>query len=180
METIVPAEAAFFDIETTGLTSTPVFLIGTMSWEGDRLVVKQFFARDYSEEPGVMSLFFDWAAEKRLLVSFNGKSFDLPYARVRAAANGVPFTLELPHLDLLHVARRAWKGTVPNHRLQTLEAHVCGRVRQGDIPSWEIPEAYHAYVRTSNAAEIVEIVRHNLLDLVTLADLMVRLPPPEA
>jgi len=179
LEAIVPADAAFFDLETTGLASTPVFLIGAMSWEGDRLVVKQFFARDYSEEPGVLSLFFDWVAEKRLLVSFNGKSFDLPYTRVRAAANGVPFSIDLPHFDLLHVARRVWKGTLPNHRLQTLERYVCGRVRQDDIPSWEIPEAYHAYVRTANAAEIVEILRHNMLDLVTLADLMVRLPPPE-
>ncbi|MBN1916653.1 MAG: ribonuclease H-like domain-containing protein [Verrucomicrobia bacterium] len=178
LDEVRPADVIFFDLETTGLTSTPLFLIGAMSWENDGLAVRQFFARDYSEEAAIIALFLEWAASKRLLVSFNGKSFDLPYVRVRAAANGVPFALDLPHLDLLHVARRIWKYSLPNCRLQTLEVHVCGRVRHGDIPSWEIPEAYHAYVRTSNAVEMVEVLRHNLSDLVTLADLMVRLPHP--
>jgi len=180
LDEIRPADVILFDVETTGLTSTPLFLVGAMSWEGDGLVARQFFARDYSEEAAVISLFLEWAASKRLLVSFNGKTFDLPYVRVRAAANGVPYALEMPHLDLLHVARRVWKYALPNCRLQTLETHVCGRPRHGDMPSWDIPEAYHAYVRTSNAVEMVEVLRHNLLDLVTLADLMVRLPhPPE-
>jgi len=177
-ESIAPGDVVFFDLETTGLSCTPIFLVGAMGWEGDGLVARQFLARNYSEERAILSLFLEWAATKRLLVSFNGKSFDLPMVRVRAAANGIPFSLNVPHFDLLHVARRAWHSTLPNHRLQTLETHICGRARQGDIPSWEIPEAYHAYVRTANAAEIVEILRHNLLDLVTLADLMVRLPPP--
>ncbi len=176
---IVPEDAIFFDLETTGLAGTPVFLVGAMSWEDDGLVIRQFLARDYAEEPGILSLFLDWAATKKLLVSFNGKSFDLPYVRVRAAATGIPFSLELPHFDLLHVSRRAWRDTLPDHRLQTLEAHVCRRLRDGDIPSHEIPDAYHAYVRSANAVEIVEILKHNMLDLVTLADLMVRLPPPE-
>ena len=179
-ESIAPHDVVLFDLETTGLSCTPIFLVGAMSWEGDGLVARQFLARDYSEERAILSLFLDWAATKKLLVSFNGKSFDLPLVRVRAAANGIPFSLDLPHFDLLHAARRAWQGTLPNHRLQTLETQICGRARQGDIPSWEIPEAYHAYVRTANAAEIVEILRHNLLDLVTLADLMVRLPHPES
>ena len=178
LDGVRPADVIFFDLETTGLTSTPLFLIGAMSWEGDRLVVRQFFARDYSEEAAVISLFLEWAASKRLLVSFNGKTFDLPYVRARAAANGVPFALAMPHFDLLHVARRIWRYALPNCRLQTLEVHVCGRVRHGDIPSWDIPDAYHAYVRTSNAAEMVEVLCHNLSDLVTLADLMVRLPHP--
>ena len=179
VEALLPEDVALFDLETTGLASTPIFLVGAMSWEGDGLVVRQYLARNYSEEPAILSLFLDWAATKALLVSFNGKSFDLPYARVRAAANGIPFSLDLPHFDLLHVARRVWKDTLSNHRFQTLETHICGRVRSSDIPSCDIPDAYHAYVRTANAAELVEILEHNLLDLVTLADLMVRLPPPD-
>jgi uncharacterized protein YprB with RNaseH-like and TPR domain len=178
LDAVPPESVALFDLETTGLASTPVFLVGTMGWEEGKLVVRQFLARHYAEEPAILSLFLEWAASKALLVSFNGKSFDLPYVRVRAAANGIPFALDLPHLDLLHVSRRAWPDAVPDHRLQTLEAHVCGRVRSGDIPSHEIPDAYHAFVRTANAAELVEILRHNMFDLVTLADLMVRLPPP--
>ena len=80
------------------------------------------------------------------------------------------------HFDLLHESRRVWKDVLPDCRLQTLERHVCGRFRQADIPSSEVPEAYHEFVRTENAWQIVEVLNHNLLDLVTLADLMTRFP----
>ena len=113
---------------------------------------------------------------KKLLITFNGKSFDFPYIRLRATANGIPFDLELNHLDMLHECRRIWKLELPNCRLQTLEQHICGRSRHGDIPGDQIPAAYHSYVRTGNAWQIVEILKHNMLDLVTMADLMVRFP----
>ena len=169
-------DVIFLDLETTGLGTGPLFLIGTMLWRDGGLVVRQFFARDYSEERTAISLFLAEAADKQLLVSFNGKSFDLPYVRVRAAATGVVHALDPPHLDLLHTGRRIWKGHFDDCRLQTLERFVCGRSRSDDIPGWQIPQAYHDYVRTGNAWQMVDCLAHNMLDLVTLADLMTRLP----
>ncbi len=174
-----PSDLMFMDLESTGLAGTPLFLIGTMSLEDGGLVIRQFFARDYSEERAVISLFLDAVSSRRLLVSFNGKTFDLPYVRVRAAANGMPFSVDLPHLDLLQECRRAWRHALPDCKLQTLESYVCGRTRHGDIPGWEIPDAYHAFVRTGNAAEIVDILEHNVRDLLTLAELLLRLPSGE-
>lgn len=166
----------FMDLETTGLSNSPVFLVGLLVWENGGLVVKQFFARNYSEEPAITSLFTQSMTDKKLLVTFNGRSFDFPYMRVRAAATGIPFIPEPPHLDMLHVCRGIYKGVYENCKLQTLEKHVCGTTRYGDIPGHEIPDAYHHYVRTSDAEKIVRILRHNALDLITLADLMTRLP----
>ncbi len=170
-------DVIFMDLESTGLAGTPLFLIGTMTWE-DGFVVRQYLARDYSEEKAVISLFLADAARRKLLVTFNGKSFDVPYVRVRAAATGTPFEMRLAHFDLLHECRRAWGGVLPDCKLQTLERRICGRPRHADIPGEEIPAAYHCFVRTGNAAEMLEILRHNVLDLVTLAELMVRLPGP--
>jgi uncharacterized protein YprB with RNaseH-like and TPR domain len=169
----------FMDVESTGLTNTPLFLIGVMVWEEGGFVVRQFFARHYAEERAVLAQFIECCLPRRLLVTFNGKSFDFPYIRSRCAANGLPFDLEPLHLDLLHVGRRAWKGQFRDCKLQTLEQHVCGRRRVGDIPGSEIPDAYHAYVRTGNAWEMVDALKHNMLDLVTLADLMTRYPSGE-
>ncbi|MDP6546161.1 MAG: ribonuclease H-like domain-containing protein [Phycisphaerae bacterium] len=171
-----PEDLAFFDLETTGLSSSPVFLIGVMVWADGGLVTRQFFARDYSEERAIVSMFADCLGGKKMLVSFNGKSFDLPYTRARAAATGVRFAFDGPHLDLLHVSRRAWKDRLPNCRLQTLEAHICGRHRTGDIPGHAIPQAYHDYVRTEDARQMVSTLEHNRLDLITLAELMIHLP----
>lgn len=175
-QALLPQDVMFMDIETTGLSNTALFLIGTMEWEGGDLAVRQLLARNYAEEPAVISLFRERLADKKLLVTFNGKSFDLPYVRVRAAATGVEFGAVPPHFDLLHECRRAWGGMLPDCRLQTLESRICGRPRLGDIPGNEIPEAYHAFVRTGNAAQIVDILKHNALDLATMAELMLRFP----
>ena len=171
-----PEHMLFVDIETTGLDNTPLFLIGAMLWHADGLEVRQYLARNYAEEAAVIACFRDVCASKLLLVTFNGKSFDMPFIRLRATATGVALPEYPAHLDLLHECRRVWRHALPNCKLQTLERYICDRRRSGDIPGDQIAEAYHAYVRTDNAWQIVDILEHNLLDLITMADLMTRLP----
>lgn len=166
----------FMDVESTGLGHSPLFLVGIMVWEAKGFGIHQFLARHYAEEATVIAMFTRECRSRRLLVTFNGKSFDFPFIRARAAATGVPFDLEPAHFDLLHECRRVWKDTLPDCRLQTLERRICRRGRTGDIPGAEIPDAYHTFVRTENAVQMKEILRHNMLDLMTLADLMIRLP----
>jgi len=171
-----PGDFLFTDIETTGLGGSPLFLIGVMDWQNDGLLVRQYLARNYAEEAAVIAFFIDQCAGSKMLVSFNGKTFDYPYIRLRAAATGVPFPLAPRHFDLLHESRRLWRGKFADCKLQTLEYHICGRGRAGDIPGHLIPQAYHDFVRTGDAVQIADILTHNMLDLVTLAELMARFP----
>ena len=170
-------DVIFMDVESTGLGNSPLFLIGIMVWEGDGFETRQFFARDYAEEAAVIRLFLEACGDRTLLVTFNGKTFDFPYIRTRAAATGTPFGIDPHHMDMLHVCRRIWRRRLPDCKLQTLETFICNRVRHGDIPGSEIPDAYHEYVRTKDAWQMVDVLKHNMLDLVTMADLMNRLPP---
>lgn len=172
---LAPAEALFLDIETTGLGNTPLFLIGTMECGPEGFVFRQYFARDYSEEMSILSAFSERLSSARMIVTFNGKSFDVPYIENRAVATGVRFARPRSHLDLLHEARRVFGRSLPNHKLQTLEQMVCGRLREDDIPSDQIPAAYHEFVRTGSARKIGLILQHNLYDLLTMADLMGRM-----
>ena len=167
-----PEDLVFFDLETCGLGSTPLFLIGAMVFEDGVLIVRQYLARDYSEEAAAMALFAEQLRGRRTLVSFNGKSFDAPFLRTRSAALAAPFPEPPTHLDLLHLARRRWKRELPNCRLQTLESHLCGRQRHDDVPSHLIPEVYHEFVRTGNAWQMAGVMKHNKLDLITLAHIM--------
>lgn len=170
-----PRDIVFLDLETTGLSSSPLFLIGVLVAEREGFVIRQFLARTYAEERSVISAFAEGAGRKRLLVSFNGKSFDLPYLRARAAATGVTPPEFQAHLDLLHAARRVYSQVLPNCRLQTLERYVCRRHRVEDIPGEHIPDAYHHFVRTGNAVQVARIIKHNAQDLVTLLELLVRM-----
>jgi uncharacterized protein YprB with RNaseH-like and TPR domain len=168
-----PEDALFLDIETCGLSGTGIFLVGTMSYKREQLVFDQCLARNYAEEEGIVQAFADRFAEAGLLVSFNGKAFDMAMIRERAAVHHVQLPRpEPPHLDLLVEARRLWKGRLPNCRLQTLERHLCSRSRMGDIPGWAIPDAYHRFVDTGDARVLRDILHHNLLDLLTMAQLL--------
>ena len=170
-----PAERiAYFDIETCGLAGMAVFLMGFLVWDGHRLVVRQFLARDYSEEPAALEATWKLLDGVAALVTFNGAAFDVPFIQDRAAAGGLAARrLAARHVDLLHESRRRWKGVLPNCKLQTLEHFICGRLRRGDIPGDLIPGVYHEFVRTRDARQLEMVIRHNALDLITLAQLAV-------
>lgn len=167
----------FVDLETTGLNEEPLFLIGTLQWHNGSLIARQYLSRTVQEERHVLSAFAAAAGDYPAMVTFNGVSFDGPFLQRRARSSGVNLRCPDTHLDLLLPARRRYRGSLPNCKLQTLEYHLCGRERTGDIPGSEIPAAYHHFARTGNAAQIASILEHNLLDLITLVDLLDRVGP---
>ena len=167
-----PSRLLFVDLETCGLTSVPLFLVGTMRLMGDDFEICQLFARDYSEERSVLGRVRELTVEAGGFVTFNGKSFDIPYLRDRMAFHRLEFVPPRVHLDLLHAARRKWKGRLPDCRLTTLETFICQRYRSGDVEGSEIPGLYHDFVRTGNFAPLVPVFRHNVMDLMTMAELL--------
>ena len=170
----------FLDIETCGLSAAPVFLVG-LCMVGDRdLVLRQLFARDYSEERALLEELARLAREFDFLVTFNGKSFDVPFLRDRATHHRMGFSLELPHLDLLWMARRRWKHALPDCRLKTLEWHVLRRRRAGDVSGAEIPGLYHDFVKRGEPHRLLPVFHHNLLDVVAMAELIPPLFDPDA
>lgn len=162
----------YLDIETTGLGTAPLFLIGLMYAAGATLYIDQLFARDYSEEAAVLEYFQQLLEHFDVVVTFNGAKFDVPFISERMAYHLVPFRFEAVHIDLLPLSRSVVGSRAPNHKLQTLERFLCGRKRLGDIPGHEIPEAYHDFVRTGDARRIETILHHNRLDLVTMLQLV--------
>ena len=164
--------ALFLDLETGGLASSPVFLAGTMHWNGSDFVLRQYFARHYGEEATLLSALDQAARGFEVLVTFNGKSYDVPFLLGRAVVNGVRVGLPARHLDLLHPARRRWRDALPDCRLQTLELHVCRRRRAGDVPGEEVPGLYHDFVRHGDPYRLVPVFHHNLLDVVTMGEIL--------
>jgi uncharacterized protein YprB with RNaseH-like and TPR domain len=171
---------AFVDTETTGLaggTGTYAFLVGVGVFEGERFTVHQFFMRDYHEEPAQLTALGELLDGLEAVVSFNGKSFDMPLLETRFIMNRqVPRLSNAPHLDLLPVARRFWKYRLESCALSSLETEVLGVQRtQADVPGWLIPSLYADYARSGDAREMPRIFYHNAQDILSLVTLAARM-----
>jgi hypothetical protein len=173
-----PHKSLFLDIETTGLSSDyPIFLCGLMYFDGSAFRFEQLLARDFSEEAPMLYYLSELLDRFEVVITFNGKSFDLPYILDRMAYHGIspPRGLMGKNYDVLLYSRRKWRGRVPNCKLQTLEREICGRRRMGDIPSSMIPETYHEFIGSGDVSLLKPILYHNLLDLVSMAELIAAL-----
>lgn len=170
----------FLDIETTGLSpNTYVFLCGFMFFEHGDFVVEQVFARNYAEEAGLLRRVRETIGRFQTVVTYNGAKFDLPFIQTRMAVNRIPPLDRFASVDLLYTARRVFSGTLPNNKLGTVERHLRGLERKGDIPGKHIPEAYHDYVRTGDARVMKSVLYHNRMDLFTMAVFVNRLASEE-
>ena len=99
----------------------------------------------------------------------------MPILRTRFLLNRLDSSLlELPHLDLLHTARRLWRDLFEDCRLATIESGVLGRQRKDDIPGEQIPYVYFDFVRGRRLSRMKPVFQHNVEDIVTLARLAVR------
>jgi uncharacterized protein YprB with RNaseH-like and TPR domain len=172
-----PDDVLLVDLETCGLSGSSLFLIGVLRFVDGQPQVELLLARNYAEERAVLASFWQSVTPASLLVTFNGKSFDWPMLSDRSARHLLfreTRRPDLPHVDILHHARRRWRRQLPDCKLQTLERYICGRGRTGDIPGSQIPAAYQQYVRTGKDHEMNAILLHNAIDLVTLLDISLR------
>ena len=170
-----PGQWLFLDTETTGLsggTGTYAFLVGLGWWQADGFVVEQYFMRDHSEERSLLLAVSERLADRRVLVTFNGKSFDWPLLQTRYQMTRIGRMPEpAVHLDLLHTARRLWRLHLGSVALKELERHILHFDRGEDIPSATIPQRYFDFLRGGKPAPIAEILYHNQMDLCGLATL---------
>jgi uncharacterized protein YprB with RNaseH-like and TPR domain len=175
-----PENWLFLDTHTTGLaggTGTYAFLVGLAWWDAGGLQVEQLFLRDFSEEHSLLHELAERLAERPVLVTFNGKSFDWPLLENRfTMTRAIRVPALAAHLDLLHPARALWKLRLGSVRLVELERHVLdatklGWHREDDVSSALIPQFYFDYLRGGSAKPLAGVVKHNQMDLRGLAAL---------
>lgn len=172
----------FFDLETTGLAGgagTQAFLVGCAVVEDGGIRVRQFLLPGFEHERALLTMVAEWSVAQGTLVTFNGRTFDLPLIETRYLLHRLGFPLgEMPHLDMLHPARRLWKqrptiaGPALDEescKLSVLERHLAGYHRIGDVPGFEVPSRYFRFVRDGDARPLEAVLEHNRIDLISLA-----------
>ena len=171
-------DCLFVDTETTGLAGagTIAFMVGVAFFEGDAVVVRQYFLCDHGDEPAMLLLLDELLADKKALVTFNGRTFDLPLLDRRFLMNRLPVDLlDKPHIDLLHPARRLWRNRFGSVALGELEKKLLGvRRSHADVPGFAIPGLYHDYIRTGDARQMARVFYHNEIDMLSMVTLLPR------
>jgi uncharacterized protein YprB with RNaseH-like and TPR domain len=119
-----------------GGSGTCPFMIGVAASARTAFMCASFFMRDFSEEPSALAALDESLSDVKVLVTYNGKSFDIPLleTRYRLKRARPPFE-KLAHLDLLHGARRLWRFRFESCRLVALENQILGHERENDVPA---------------------------------------------
>jgi uncharacterized protein YprB with RNaseH-like and TPR domain len=178
----------FLDLETTGLAGgagTYAFLVGCGWFQPGGFRVRQYFMVGHALERAMLAGVRERLESCGPLVTYNGKTFDLPVLETRFIFNRQRTPLaDRPHLDMLHPARRLWRGARPlvnvpgaqreSCTLSALEHALLGVQRTGDVPGFEIPTRYFAFLRSGDASPLEPVLEHNRLDVVSLAALTAR------
>ncbi len=129
--------------------------------------------RDPSEESALLAAVAEFIYPCQALVTFNGKSFDIPLLNTRYTLQAIssPFD-NLSHIDLLPLARRLWRDRLPSRALGYLETNILGAVRnQEEVPGWLIPQYYFDYLKSRDARPLQGVFYHNGMDILSLAAL---------
>lgn len=182
--TAAPLPFVFFDLETTGLSGGAgsfAFLVGCGWFERDGgFVTRQYLLTRAGDERAMLEAVRSDLARAGALVSFNGKSFDVPVLGTRYALHRVVWDdiAGRTHFDVLHPARRFWSRAAEaagSCSLSALEQHILHVRRVGDVAGAEIPWRYFQFIRSGDPRPLRAVLEHNRHDLVSLAGLTARL-----
>lgn len=170
----------YLDTETTGLSGgvgNLAFMVGVARPTADRsLAVRQFVLGSFAAEAAMLRGLLDWIGPDAVLVSYNGKCFDLPLLASRLAMHRIDHALgRRRHLDLMYSVRRAYRRHWPDCRLQTAERRLLDFERRDDLPGAEAPAAWRAWLEQGKTDPLSRVLEHNFQDVVSLALLQRRL-----
>lgn len=163
----------YLDTETTGLSGgvgNLAFMVGLARHGKDgRLHVCQLLLSRFDAEAAMLRAMVDWIGPRSVVASYNGKCFDAPLLQSRLRLHRVePMPSMRPHLDLMYPVRNAFRRHWPDCRLQTAERRLLAIRRCNDLPGAEAPAAWQAWLRDHNPRPLLDVLRHNFQDVISL------------
>ncbi|MFP3091437.1 ribonuclease H-like domain-containing protein [Treponema sp. TIM-1] len=180
-EEVGPEDMVFFDLETTGLSrgaGTVAFLaaFGRLVSSGPgplRLRLDQYLLLDYPGEGDFLAALlpqFDPRPRPPLVITYNGKTFDSQILASRCIVMGIRPPAYYQG-DLLHPARRLWKGILSSCSQGEIETAILGLDRTGDVSGALAPDIWFSFLKSSDPRPLLGICDHNRRDILGLAGL---------
>ncbi len=150
------ADAAFFDIETTGLDSARNNVTTVSVTRGGETTT--LVRGEDLTAPALRELFFD----APLVVSFNGKQFDVPFLE-----DSFDIAIDAPHLDLMYPCRRIDL----TGGLKAIERTVGIDRDRPDLSGRDAVRLWHRYARDDDDDALDTLVSYNRDDTENLRNL---------
>lgn len=161
----------FFDIETTGLSAdiSAITLIGCCDMDGN---ITQWFNEDGFSQKQILSDFLTFIKSYDTLITFNGKTFDLPFlsSKIKEFKLNASFD-RYEHLDLYQILKpykNLWG--LKNFRQKDLEEYL-GFHRTDKLSGKKLIKTYQNYLEKGNTKDKDAVLLHNKEDLLGLRDI---------
>ena len=169
-EPLDPKRLLSLDTETTGLFGAAVqaFLVGLGYFREDGFHVRQLLMRNLGAEEELLNTLVKLFPSFDTVVTFNGKSFDIPLLETRMVFHRIRPEIPETHIDLIHPARRIYKLRLESCRLSNLEARVFGAERVDDLDGSLIPGRYFHFIQIGDDTLLADILEHNRQDIVSM------------
>jgi len=168
-------DIVFFDIETTGLSpaSSSLYLIGAVYYQQMEWHTRQWFADSLSAEQEILQDFFHFLKDYKVLVSYNGDAFDIPY--LQKCASQYSLETDFSHLTSFDLYRRI-RPLKKMLQLESLKLPVLeeflGISRSDEFNGKDLIPIYKEFLETQDETLYQALLLHNEEDLKALPQLM--------
>lgn len=167
---------SFYDTETTGLkgAGVQIFLNGILKVVDNGFLLTQYVLADPGQEVSFLKATGFWKNEQTM-ITYNGKSFDLPQLVTRWTMNrnNLPRLMQHHQIDLMHSSKRIWKGELDRFKLKQIEEMKLGFRRENDVPGHLAPIIYFDAVKSGNPINLMKVLKHNEWDILSLVTLYI-------
>lgn len=167
-------EVIFFDIETTGLSSTfsSIYLISCIYYHNNKWNLIQLLDKTAKDEKIILHKFIELCKLFNVIFHFNGRSFDIPFLRERARRLNLFFPEDYKDVDLYQMIR-PYKTffQLENVKLKTIETYM-GIIRKDLYNGGELISQYYHYVKSSDPSIEENLLLHNREDVTSLLEIL--------
>jgi uncharacterized protein YprB with RNaseH-like and TPR domain len=159
-------DSVYIDIETTGLSArfNRIYMVGCLYASTEGFSIRQWMTEKPEDEYELLYSLSSWLKGTKLLVHYNGSSFDIPFLRKRMVSYGISFP-EVRQLDIMRLLSPYKVAfNFSNMKLKTIEKSL-GHDREDKFSGKELIDDYKAYEKKPSESIKEKLLMHNSEDL---------------
>ena len=167
----------FLDVECIelgfGVNNIP-YLIGLGHFQKGKLHFSQIFSESPLQEESSLAFLDQFWSRFDVIVTFNGKSFDIPLLQSRFALLKKNHHASFArHFDIYRIIRQVYD--FDRNRLIDAEKNLFDYERKEDLPGVYSGQAYFEYMKHGDKTLLNQIISHNREDVLSMVALSLEL-----